>query len=300
MGGAEAALLDILGSIREAAPEWKLDLIVSEDGPLVTKAKQLGVSTRVLPFPPSLTRLGDSSAGGPAGNSNGRWTLYRQLFFAGNGVRAYAASLRKILRELAPDLIHTNGFKMHILGATAKPKGVPLVWHVHDFVQPRPLMAKLMKLFQRRCKVALANSNRVALDIRAACGKSLPVQTIYNGIDTNVFSPRGDRLDLDTLSGLPPAPADIVRVGMVATFARWKGQEVFLQALSLVPPELPWRGYIVGGALYQTEGSQYSLTELKAVAQQLGISDRVGFSGLVDQPAAAMRSLDVVVHASTV
>jgi glycosyltransferase involved in cell wall biosynthesis len=299
MGGAEAALLDILSSLREAEPDWKLDLIVSEAGSLVAKATALGVSTHVLAFPSSLARLGDSSAGGPAGNSIDRLSLLRQILFAGNGVRAYAASLRKVLRQLAPDVIHTNGFKMHILGALAKPKSAPLIWHVHDYIQPRPFMARLMRLFQRRCKIALANSNSVALDITAACGKSLPVQTVYNGIDTTVFSLLGDRLDLDSLSGLPPATPDVIKIGMLATFARWKGQEVFLRALALTPPEIPIRAYIVGDALYQTDGSQYSVAELKTLVMDLGISDRVGFTGFVDQPAAAMRSLDIVVHAST-
>jgi glycosyltransferase involved in cell wall biosynthesis len=299
MGGGEAALLNIRASVREAAPDWKLDLIVSEDGPLAAKAKLLGVSTCVLAFPPSLARLGDSSAGGPAGKSTARLSLLRQLLLANNGIRAYAASLRKVLRQLAPDVIHTNGFKMHILGALAKPKPVPLIWHVHDYVQPRPFMARLMRLFQRRCKIALANSNSVALDIKTACGNSLPVQTIYNGIDTTDFSPLGDRLDLDLLSGLPPATPGIIRVGMLATLARWKGHEVLLRALALISPEIPMRGYIIGDALYQTDGSQYSLAELRAIAVKLGVSDRVGFAGFVDQPAAAMRSLDIVVHAST-
>ena len=299
MGGAEAALLEILINIREAEPEWRLDLIVSEEGPLAAKARAQGVSTVILPFPVSLARLGDSAAGGPAGNSTGRLSLLRQLLFASNGIRIYASSLRKLLRQLAPDVIHTNGFKMHILAALAKPAATPLIWHVHDYVQTRPLMARLMRLFRRRCNIALANSNSVALDLKAACGDTLEIQTVYNGIDTTVFSPRGARLDLDLLSGLPPAGPDIIRVGMLATFARWKGHEVFLRALSLIPPALPLRGYIVGDALYQTDGSQYSLAELKAMARELGVSERVGFSGFVDQPASAMRALDIVVHTST-
>jgi glycosyltransferase involved in cell wall biosynthesis len=39
--------------------------------------------------------------------------------------------------------------------------------------------------------------------------------------------------------------------------------------------------------------------ELRRMAAELGIADRVGFTGFVDEPAAAMRALDVVVHAST-
>src|SRR5262249_16840353 len=60
-----------------------------------------------------------------------------------------------------------------------------------------------------------------------------------------------------------------------------------------------WRAYIIGDAIYQTDGSQFSREELQSLAQQLGISARVGFTGFVERPAAAIRALDIVVHAST-
>jgi glycosyltransferase involved in cell wall biosynthesis len=61
----------------------------------------------------------------------------------------------------------------------------------------------------------------------------------------------------------------------------------------------PVRGYVIGGALYETDGSQRDLDELRRLADRLGLSGRVGFTGFVDDAAAAMRALDVVVHAST-
>jgi glycosyltransferase involved in cell wall biosynthesis len=191
---------------------------------------------------------------------------------------------------------------MHLLGALSKPRATPLVWHIHDYVQSRPMMAKLMKLSRQRCDIALVNSNSVGRDVAQACGAELSIRTIYNGIDTDVFAPGGGRLDLDSLAGLSapdPAGPEMIRVGMLATMARWKGHEVFLRALSLIDPKLPLRGYIVGGALYQTDGSQTSVAALKAVAQRMGLADRVGFTGFVAEPAAAIRSLDIVVHAST-
>jgi glycosyltransferase involved in cell wall biosynthesis len=59
------------------------------------------------------------------------------------------------------------------------------------------------------------------------------------------------------------------------------------------------RGYIVGGALYQTGSKQETIEGLRAYAQKIGVADRVGFTGFVVEPASAMRALDVVVHAST-
>jgi glycosyltransferase involved in cell wall biosynthesis len=299
MGGAEAALLDLMASLRAAEPEWQLELIISAAGPLAAKAEALGVVTNVLPLPDSLSRLGDAGAGGPAGDSLSRFRLLRQLIFHSPGGAVYVRQLRRMLRERAPDAIHSNGFKMHVLAALAKPRAVPLIWHLHDYVQPRPFMARLLKLLQSRCALALANSNSVGRDAKLACGNGLPVQTIYNGIDLTVFAPGGDRLDLDALSQLPTAGPETIRVGMLATLARWKGHETFLRALSLLAPALPVRGYVIGDAQYQTEGSQFSLAALKTMAERLGVSSRVGFTGFVAEPAAAMRALDLVVHAST-
>jgi glycosyltransferase involved in cell wall biosynthesis len=86
---------------------------------------------------------------------------------------------------------------------------------------------------------------------------------------------------------------------MVATFAQWKGHRMFLKAFSMLPPGPRVRGYIIGGPIYQTSGSQHTVEDLRCEADQLGIANQVGFTGLVSDAAAAMRGLDIVVHAST-
>src|SRR5262249_20746176 len=128
------------------------------------------------------------------------------------------------------------------------------------------------------------------------------VAAVLNTVDLMHFAPAGSALDLDVASGLPPAPTGVIRVGLVATFARWKGHETVLRALAEVarfPSNPPVRGYIVGRPVYQADGSKFSLEELRALAGELGIGDRVGFTGFVGDTAPALRALDIVVHAST-
>jgi glycosyltransferase involved in cell wall biosynthesis len=91
----------------------------------------------------------------------------------------------------------------------------------------------------------------------------------------------------------------VIRVGLVATFARWKGHRTFIDALALLPRSLGIRGYVIGGPMYETTGSQVTLEELRRTAASLGLDDRVGFTGVVADSSAAMRALDIVVHAST-
>lgn len=300
MGGAEMSLLDVLASVRDAKPGWPLGLIIGGDGPLAAQASKLGVLTTILPFPQTLGRLGDSRSNVPSGDYRlSRLKIFTKTLLAGPSGVAYLRKLRRAIKAFAPDLIHTNGFKMHILGIWARSRATPVIWHIRDYVQSRPVMAKLLRRHASRCRVIIANSNSVAEDVRAACGNSVPVDTIYNAIDLKRFSPDGSTLDLDSLSGLAPAEHGTVKVGLLATLAKWKGHETFLRALALLPIDLKVRGYIIGGALYQTEGSQHSLKELRALSAQLGLTGKVGFTDFVEDPAAAIRALEIVVHAST-
>jgi glycosyltransferase involved in cell wall biosynthesis len=293
MGGAETSLVSLLSGIREAEPDWRLTLVLGEEGPLRRNAEALGVEVVIVAFPKPLARLGD------AGRRQPLWFHAFAVFRASLAIARYAGRMAALLRDLRPDLIHTNGFKMHVIGAWARPPRTPVLWHVHDYVRSRPVMGKALRWRRGRCAAAVVNSGSVAEDVRAALGSRVPVVTLYNAIDLQRFSPAGAILDLDRLSGMEPGGTGIIRIGLVATFARWKGHKVFLEALSLLPPSLPVRGYIIGGPIYQTAGSQFSLEELRDEAARLKISHKVGLTGFVDDAAAAMRALDIVVHAST-
>jgi glycosyltransferase involved in cell wall biosynthesis len=217
---------------------------------------------------------------------------------AGAGVLIYGWRLRRRLGQLGPDVLHSNGMKMHLLGALAK-GATPLVWHLHDYLSARPAMKPLLRRLASRCQLLIANSESVAADARRVLPGSLPVHVVYNAVDSEVFTPEGAALDLDALAGLPAAALGTVRAGLVATFAFWKGHEVFLRAAAACEPANPIRFYVIGGPVYATGGSQYSLEQLKSLANELGVANRVGFTGFVEDVPAAMRALDIVVHAST-
>jgi glycosyltransferase involved in cell wall biosynthesis len=186
---------------------------------------------------------------------------------------------------------------MHLLGALARPPSVLLIWHLHDYVGTRPVMRVLLRSVVSRCSMMIAVSSSVATDARKALPHGPPVAMIHNTVDIKIFTPHGPALDLASLSGLSQPPIGTMRVGLVATFAHWKGQDVFLRAAASVAGN--HRFYIIGGPIYATGGSQWSLHELRARASALGLADRMGFTGFVEDVPAAMRGLDVVVHAST-
>jgi glycosyltransferase involved in cell wall biosynthesis len=290
-GGAETSLREILGSVRAAAPECELWLVLGQDGPLADYARGLGVEVVVAPFPAALAALGDSHQRGLAatlaGMARAAWQVY-----------SYRSRLASLLRSVQPDIIHSNGLKMHVLSALARPGKAHLIWHIHDYVSARGAMRLLLPRLRGACSLAIANSNSVSEDVRKLL-PGLKTTVVYNAVNVDKYSPSGPKLDLDALAGLAPANAGTIRVGLVATFARWKGHKVFLDAVSRLSPEIPVRAYVVGGAIYQTGGSQWSIEELRREAQRLGLGNRIGFTGFVADTDAVMRSLDIVVHAST-
>lgn len=296
LGGAEIALLELLAAVRTARPSWTLDLIASAEGPLIDRAQPLGVAAKALPFPRELARLGEWGR---------RGAIARRLHLAAGVCRAalptlhYCARLRRELQSLQPEILHTNGLKMHLLGARARPRGAALLWHLHDYPRARPFTAKLLRAHAQHCEAILANSNSVAAQARALFGRATTLHTLYNAIDLERFRPDGDLLDLDAISGLPAAAPGTVKVGLVGTFARWKGHQVFLKALTQLSASAPVRGYIIGAPIYETEGSQYSLEDLRNLAVSLGLARSVGFTGRTDDVPGAIRALDIVVHAST-
>ena len=290
MGGAERSLLDLMASLRAAEPEWELHLVVAGVGPLAAAALELGALVHPLPFPRALGRAGD--AGGSALALGGR------LLAAGPAGALWLRRLRALLRRLSPDVVHSNGFKVHVAGAMAMPPGARLVWHVHDYVAARRLMAGALRRLAPRASAAIAVSRSVGEDVRAVCGPALRVEVVHNAVDLDRFTPDGPRAPLHELAGMAVPSPDAVSVGLVATMGLWKGHHVFLHALAHLPADLPVRGYVVGGRIYATAASEVDPEALRRLAAELEIADRVGFTGFVDDAPAAMRALDVVVHAS--
>jgi glycosyltransferase involved in cell wall biosynthesis len=301
LGGAERCLLDMIGAVRRTDPSHELHLVVSSDGPLIQRAQQLGVPVTVLPMPPELTQLGDSGLNGPSPG--------RALFELGNrGIRAgwatwqYTRSLTRTLKQLKPDIVHSNGIKFHLLASAAPLSGAALIWHIHDFLSLRPLVARGLRLASTRASGAIAISQAVQRDAQQVL-RGLPVELIYNGIDTDEFSPRrNSAVCLDTLAGSPIGVSGTIRIGLVATFARWKGHEVFLRAAAQIVnarTQPPVRFYIVGEPIYQTRGSQFSTDELRAIVANLNLTPHVAFIPFQRNPADIYRALDIAVHAST-
>ena len=276
LGGAERVLLTLLRELRRLRPDWRLTVLMGGAGPLVAAVEDLGCETRLLPLGEMLEALGDWGA-------TSRLGLLIRMLSATPAVFRYRAALRRELSTLSPSIVQSNGFKMHVLGAMGCPAGVKLIWHVHDFVSNRSAMKALLRWFAKRPAAVVAISPAVAEDLKSI----REARTIWNSVDIERFATVSESHHKE------------IRIGLVATFARWKGHEVFLRALALLPGDIPWQGFIAGGRVYQRAGSQWTEQELRSLVVELGLTDMVEFTGFLPDAAPFVQTLDIAVHAST-
>lgn len=304
LGGAERCLITVIESVRRSGLSFSPRVLLLEAGPLIDELKRIGVPYQVEAMPAGLATLGDSAASMPGspGRRGGAGGVVLRLLTAAPAVAGLAGRLRRTVAATRPHLVHSNGLKTHLLCPVLASMGgidAPIVWHLHDFASHRPLAARGLRVAAAALDrvTVIANSTAVATDVRPLLPGRVHVRTILNATDLTRFSP-GPAADPPVL---PPAPESAVRVGLVATYARWKGQDRFIEAIAGLPSATRQaaRFYVIGGPIYRTAGSQWSREELVAQADALGVGELISFVDFLPDPASVYRELDVVVHAST-
>ncbi len=280
----------------DADPTIEPTLLALADGELLVRARALGIRTELFELPPALAALGESTAGH---RSVGR--AMSAVAALGRAAPGFVLGLRRRVRAIGPALVHTNGMKAHLLCRLALPE-LPHVVHLRDFPSERPLTRHALRLFATRRVMLITNSRAVERDAKALA-PGVHTRVVYNGVDLDEFSPGPRELSpLATLAALEPPAPDAVVIGMVATYAWWKGQVTFVRAMAEVvraAPDLALRFYVIGGPIYATAGSEITREQLRGEIQRAGLERVVGLVPFQRDPARIYRGLDVVVHAST-
>ncbi|MBI4514605.1 MAG: glycosyltransferase family 4 protein [Deltaproteobacteria bacterium] len=206
-------------------------------------------------------------------------------------VPRYLARLAAAIRAEAPDVLYSNGVKAHLLASALGPwLGVPVVWHVRDFLDG-PLLTRLADKVPQR---VIANSEAVAAHLSRGMRQPHKVCAIHNAVDLNEFSPAGRS---SSAAMRYPAP---YRVGLPAVLARWKGQLLFLDAVERIRQHCPGTlFFIIGGSIYDTTSEWGYERELRGEIARRRLDEVVVITGFQRDMAPWYRALDVCVHAST-
>jgi glycosyltransferase involved in cell wall biosynthesis len=273
LSGGELALMRLL----EALTQVEAHVILAEEGPLVDRLLQAGISVEVLPMAGRTRQLRKDSV-----------HPRRLPLLAASDTLTYSLRLAWRLRRLRPDLVHTNTLKSGIYGAVAaRLAGAPVVWQLHDRIDvdylPRPAVFLVRALTRHLADLVISNSEATK-------------QTL---------SPRARSIVVPPVVGLvgpgrePSASGVPLVVGMVGRLAPWKGQDIFLRAFAQAFAGGQQRAVIVGAALFGEAETAYA-DGLRRLSEELGVDHRVEFRGHRDDVAGEMRSMDILVHASTI
>ena len=164
LGGAEAYLTSI---IERLGPAWLAGIVVLQDGPFVTRLRELGYCVDVVPAPRA-----------PLGMAAAAWRLRRWL----------AASPARV--------VHANGLKAALVASVATwGSRRPVLWMRHDLAGDR-LLSWIVAV---RCREVVAVSEAV----RSAFPQSARrrVRVVYDGVADTGFDRRACRALVEELVG---------------------------------------------------------------------------------------------------
>ena len=276
LGGAQQSILGLLQGQDRSRYQPIVACPPMDD--LAKAATALGIPVLPLQWPVRLTRV--SRLSGPL-----------ELFRFAAGVVAALPMVRRAIRESGADLIQTQDLKTHVLGGlAARLERRPCIWHLRDDVGLGLVRAALSFLGAFAAERVVAISSAVGSRLIGPVRRRTVV--IYNGVDMR-------RLEQQASSGETPEAlrGEGRRVGMVGHMAPLKGQDLFLRAAAELAPRFPDLQFVVvGDAVYRTtERYRAYKSELQTLAQDLGIANRVVFTGAVDRIGAVLQALDVLV-----
>jgi glycosyltransferase involved in cell wall biosynthesis len=273
LSGAEIALARVLPTLAEHVD---VHVILGEDGPLVAQLRDSGIEVEVLALSAAArdTRKDTVTATGVPAS-------------AARASAGYVVRLRRRLRELQPDVLHTNSLKSALYGGVAgRAAGVPVLWHVRDRIAPDYLPVAAVRLVRAAATV---------LPSAVVTPSELTMATLPSRRPA-IRAVVPDSVDPPPDAGARTGDPHPFRVGMVGRLAEWKGQHVAVEAFARAFPDGDAELWLIGDAMF---GEVTYADRLRRQVQSLGLGDRIELRGFRDDVWAELAQLDVLVHAST-
>lgn len=274
LGGAELSLLDLATAFRARA-----EVLLLADGPFRSALESRGIGVSVEPLGALARVKKETRLAGPAA--------------LGDTIRI----ARRVARRAKPHkLIYANSQKAFVVAAAA---GLlarrPVVWHLRDILASPHFSATNVRaavtLANLRAARVIANSRATAAAFVEAGGREALVRVVHNGIDPAPFDAVTPAAAAAARTALG-IPAGAFVVSLFGRFHPWKGQQVLLESLPLMPRV---HALFVGAPLF---GEEAFASALEAQAARIGVADRAHFLGFRADVPELMRASDAVVHAS--
>lgn len=263
---------------------------------IVYPAGTAGEAVRSIPAP----TVGDKQAevGIAQRSSAGRLRLPAGIAWSAGLLREIQAA-RALFAQRPVDLLHSNNTGAEPAPIAAKRAGIPRIvgtLHVlpsYDLHNQRN--GRHFRLLENASMKALHQiigcCDAACREWQARCGfDTAKMLTIHNGIDPERVTRTQSK---NVARSVAKLPHDAFLIGAVGNLHEYKGYEFLLRAMPLLRANVPDAHLVIAG-------TGPLETELKALAQTLGISNCVTFLGFCSDVRSVLESLDVYAQASLV
>ncbi|MFR8285989.1 MAG: glycosyltransferase [Christensenellaceae bacterium] len=210
------------------------------------------------------------------------------------GFFAQLRAAKRYIRSGGFDLVRCHGSRANLTAALLRPSlGVPVVSTIHsdhrlDYLHrpaARLVYGTLNALALRKMDALVCVSGAMREKYAARNFRRGRLFSVYNGADMDAPRSKMRREDFLAAHGIPAAPGDIL-AGTAARFDAVKDLSTMLRGFAAAAKEEPQLRLLLAGA-----GAEEEM--LRALAKELGVSDRVHFTGWLDDTEALYASLDI-------
>lgn len=257
------------------------------DNPLVERLRDADVEVRILEKPRAVVLSEDDTRG-----SRG---LARRLQRVANLMRLLVVPgvrYARLLRRGHFDAVHLNNsirFNNEWMLA-ARLARIPCITHERGINRAYESMARY---FARSLGGIICISDGVRSNMIAKNVDLPTMVTIHNALDPGALEVTTEPSEIRRRHGIPP---DAPVVGIVGNIKAWKGQRTVVAAMGRVVAHIPTAHcLLVGGASAE---DRYYEQELRGLVRELGLEDRVVFTGFQMNVADHVNAMQIVLHAS--
>ncbi len=202
--------------------------------------------------------------------------------------------IEKLIKDEKFDIVNAHGARANFVVSffNKKKLGIPVVTTVHsDYLLDFDSFAKkliftnlnIAALNKINYKIAVSDSFRDMLIGRGF--QPNDILTVYNGMDFNCPAPHGTKEEFAQRFNIPYDKSKVY-IGIAARLNRVKGVDIFLRSAAEVLKESDEARFVIIG-----EGEDEAM--LKALAEELGIADKVYFLGFVREIYDFLNFIDI-------
>ncbi|MGE5572174.1 MAG: glycosyltransferase family 4 protein [Bacteroidota bacterium] len=198
----------------------------------------------------------------------------------GRALQAHRSAFREILMEFRPTLIHVHAGIENAVAAHLEAPGIPTVFTIHGY--PDAASYIVSGFLANRIVdevICVSEAERRAAQSHGFRKDRLTV--IHNGI----VAPHGAG-EVDESRRRWGIPSEAIVIGTVSRLERGKGTAYLVSALAHIRRDCP-------NVVLLVTGDGRRRQDLAQLAIDLGVGDRVVFTGALPDPTAALEIIDV-------